>query len=461
VVCGWLAVASLGCAALPPSEPIAQRASAQICADAQPASWPTSPFVRRLLLAKLQLVLSQCMDDAQFLAQYGGLLLENEDAAQALTWLERSLLLDPGNLGAQADHAIALAALGEPEALRALAEAWRERSDIPAGLRERLFPLDPASRYALPNTRLGGFERPQWGLQGEFSAVVGHESNLDRSPRLTELTLTVPEGPLVLPVISQPRQGTATLTSAAIRVGYALGERTILRSSLNLNVRHAVSAPGTNWRQSQWTTEVEHRVAGWRLQADAGIALVGGPLNEPYRLHRFGLAAEIKLKGCGARAGGSHDRREQSATDLLNSSTDLWTANLQCPLPGLSGWLVSVNLSRGDDTPQTAGRPGGPQKLRATGWRISGLVGSNTRIEFHVRDSDVADAEGYSVLLDNNAIRRLSVRQLSLDLSQSLQRFGLPGWSATLQWQRAAQESNIQLFGYRARTVYGGLSRAW
>ncbi len=401
------------------------------------------------------------MENAQFLAQLGGLLLENEDPAQALVWLERSLLLDPGNLGAQADHAIALAELGEPEALRALSEAWRQRSDIPPALRQRLFPVDRARQYALPRVRLGDVQRARWGWQGEISLVAGHESNLDRSPRLSELTLTVPEGPLVLPVVSQPRTGSATLASAIVQGGYALGDRTILRAGLNLNARRAVAEPGTNWVQSQWSNEIEHRGAGWRLQADAGIVWIGGPLNEPYRLHRLGLAAEVQLNGCGVRASGSHDRREQSVTDALNSSTSLWTASLQCPLPGLPRWLASVNFSRGKDTPESADRPGGGQQLRAEGLRVTGQIGADSRLDFYLRDSRVTDASGYSPLLDNNAIRRVKLRQVSIELTHSLQRFGWQGWSATLQWQGATQQSNIQLFGYRADTVYGGLRWAW
>ena len=401
------------------------------------------------------------MDDPQLLAQLGGLLLENDDPTQALVWLERSLLLDPGNLGAQADHAIALAALGEPEALRALSEAWRQRSDIPSGLRERLFPTAPGRQYALPSARLGEPEPPRWGLQGEINVAIGRESNLDRSPRLTELTLTVPEGPLVLPVISEPRTGNASIASAAVQGGYAIGERTVLRSGLNLNVRRAPSEPGTDWHQAQWAAEVEHRGSGWRLQAEGGVVWIGGPLNEPYRLHRFGLAAELMLNVCGVRASGSHDRREQSRTALLNSSTELWTLSLQCPVPGLPSWLVSLNLSAGDDKPDSAERPGGPQRLRAEGLRVSGPLGSATRLDFYLRDSDVADASGYSVLLDNNAIRRQKLRQVSLELNHSLRRFGWQGWSATLQWQTATQRSNIQLFSYRADTVYGGVRWAW
>jgi hypothetical protein len=458
---GLLVLAWLGCAEAQTGPAPSIKPIDPVCVEAQPVVWPSSPLARRLQITRLQMALRQCIEDASFLATLGGLLLEDEDPAQALIWLERSLLLDPGNLGAQADHAIALAALGEPDALKALALGWRDRTDLPPGLRERLFPTDPRRQYALPNVRLGEAPKPIWGLQGDISLLAGRETNLDRSPRLSELTLTVPEGPLVLPVISQPRKGAASIASMFVQGALAVTERTVLRSGVNLNSRRSRSQPSTDWHQAQWATELEYRGSGWRAQVEGGKVWIGGPLNEPYQLQRFGLAAELMFNGCGVRAGLSHDRRKQSATELLNSTTELGSMSVQCPVPGWPRWLVSLNVSRGDDTPQSPDRPGGGQDLRSEGLRVTGQIGEGTRAEIHWRDSRVQDAVGYSVLLENNAIRRLELRQWSVELSQSLRPWGWAGWSASLQWQRATQRSNIQLFGYRADTVYGGLRWAW
>ena len=108
-----------------------------LCGDLSQAAWPTGASARRARLQRLDLVRQLCASHGPFLAALGALWLEEGEPNQALLWLERALLLDPGNLGAQADHALALAALGEPAALAELAKAWAGRTDVPAALRDK------------------------------------------------------------------------------------------------------------------------------------------------------------------------------------------------------------------------------------------------------------------------------------------------------------------------------------
>src|SRR5690606_22160978 len=100
--------------------------------------WPLTLAGRQVLLRRLEAMRERCMDRPAFLAMLGGAWLEDGDPAQALVWLERALLLDPDSLPARADHALALAALGEPAALRELALEWQRRPDMPALLRARI-----------------------------------------------------------------------------------------------------------------------------------------------------------------------------------------------------------------------------------------------------------------------------------------------------------------------------------
>jgi tetratricopeptide (TPR) repeat protein len=136
------------------------KAADTTCSQAASQTWPATDTLRRGEVQRLERLLPACIDNPMFLATLGGLLLEQGDAEQALIWLERSLLIDPGNLGAQADHALTLAALGEPKALEQLTRAWQARTDLPPLLRDRLFPKlqagpDPGEAGAQRHARVG------------------------------------------------------------------------------------------------------------------------------------------------------------------------------------------------------------------------------------------------------------------------------------------------------------------
>ena len=440
-----------------------RHANAQACALAAPAVWPATPIARREQIDRMQIAVRLCIEEPDFLAVLGALLLEDGEPAQALTWLERALLLDPGNLGAQADHVLALAELGEPEGLRALTRQWRARTDIPRGLRDKLYRPDSAQLTALPSVRFGQpvREGATWGTQVEISLLSGRESNLDRSPRLTELTLSIPEGPLVLPVVSEPREGSATLGTALLQAAYSPWQGTVLRSALNLNARRANSERTTDWNQAQWVVEWLQRGEGWRTQIDVAGSSIGGPLNEPYSLNRTSASAEVSIFECAARASYIEEKRTQSISATLNSTSTVAVVGLLCPLPRLPSWTFSVALNDGRDEPHSIERPGGRQRLGVTLIRLFGTVGIDTQIDLNQRTASVRDSEGYSILLDNDAVRRVTLRQLSVELAQPLRRFGWPGFTALAQWQSARQTSNLKLFTYRADSLYGGLRWTW
>jgi len=433
------------------------------CARLAPSTWPSGVTSRRLHLVRMRLGLQTCIVDADFLAAFGGLLLEDGDAAQALTWLERALLLDPGNLGAQADHALALAATGEPDALRELSVRLLARSDLPVRLRAKLNPAPAANLYRLPQARLGVALAPrrQWGVQGEVNLQLGHESNLDRSPRLTELTLSIPEGPLVLPVISTPRSAAATLATSSFQLAVSPVDGWVFRSGLNLNLRRSVAEPATDWRQVQWGNQASFGGRHWAGQVDASSAWIGGPLNEPYRLRRLGASVDAVANGCRARLGYAHEERRPSVSASLEAVTSVWALDLRCALPMAPGWAVSAGYSQGQDRPRSIERPGGLQRLQTSGLRVVGPLGSQTQIDLGLRLSQVRDELGYSVLLERNAVRRVNVQQASAELVHALDSYGWAGLSATLQWQQLLQGSNLKLFAYRARSTYAGLRWAW
>ena len=422
------------------------------CRLIAPVVWPTTPVARRVEIDRLLPLRPSCIDSPGYLAVLGALLMEDGEVEEARLWLERSLLLDPDNLGAQADHALALSMLGEPAALQELASSWRGRSDLPPTLRAKLFPPSRDSLYALPVVRLGLPDRRRLGAQGEASLALGYETNLDRSPRLAELTLTIPEGPVVLPVTSRPRSGFAVLGAASAQVAYAPWESTVLRTGLSLNARGAASERGTDWQQLQWATEAVQRGVGWLAQIDGSTAWIGGGLSEPYRIARLGTAGEVQVSQCHARLSLAYEKRVQSRTASLDGTLGAWAADLLCAVPGAAAWNVSVSVSDGRDRPDAAERPGGEQTLRTVGARVVGLLNPATRVDLSWRANRVDDASGYSVLLENDARRRLTLQLLSVQLSHALASYGLPGLTATpaMAGQRA-RPATSQLFAYQGR----------
>jgi tetratricopeptide (TPR) repeat protein len=427
--------------------------------------WPTTARARAAQLEVHLRVLPACLEDAPFLAVLGALLLEDGQAEQAVLWLERSLLLDPNNLGAQADFAIALATLGEPGPAAALWAAWAERGDVPAALRERLRAATGRDRFALPPARFGrDLAASRWRQQGEISLMAGHEDNLDRSPRLTELTLTIADGPIVLPVTSTPRGGGAALLSASYQFAYAASSRVVVRSGVSASGRQSSREPATDWRQYQWASSAAYQRAEQRLQFDALVAWVEGPLGEPFRQTRLSLSGEQEALGCRAKLGAEAEQRRQSRSVELDAGYRGWAAGVQC-----DAWRGRIGLSwlsrGGTDEPDAPSRPGGKQRIRSDALRLTALLPADIKLELSGRYSRSDDSVGYSPLLESNAIRTIRLRQFGVDLSWPVARY-LPGvWrteiDAVLQLQGSRQSSNLTLFGYRADSGYLGLRWSW
>ena len=426
-----------------------------------PVTWPTSGIVRRAHIIRLELARPQCIDHPAFLAVLGALLLEDGDAEQALIWLERSLLLDPGDLGTQADHALALAQLGQPAALTELARAWQGRSDLPPALRDKLFPPDTRISMALPPAKLGGTVAPVWSLYREVSLMGGYEDNLDHSPRLTELTLTTSEGPVVLPVISQPRSGTALQSSGSFQLAWTPSAATAVRSGLSVNARTAPNDGPTDWQHVQWAVNASRSWAWWRAQAELASTWVGGRLTEPYRLLRFGVSAEARVWACRTRLTADVEQRVQSDTRTLDGQSSSLTFNQLCPVTSLPGWTWTVALRRGIDRPDSPERPGGLQKSWSAGLRLAGPIGPDTRLDASLRSSAIRDAEGYSGLQQSGAIRNQRQFQWAVEASHRLDPATWPGAEIVVQWNQVRQGSNLELFQYNARSLYGGVRWAW
>ncbi|WP_395698899.1 hypothetical protein [Aquabacterium sp.] len=429
------------------------------------SAWPRTPVARRALLHRFEILRPQCMTHAPFLAVLGALWLEEGEPAQAMVWLERSLMLQPEQLGAQADHALALAALGETAARDALAQQWAHRADVPPALLQRLNqrPVAKSSdqpggggQSATPANTVDG-----WVFYSEASALSGYESNLSYSPRLNELTLTPPnEPPVTLSVSSRPRRGAALVTEQSGQLAYSPRQGMIVQAGVQGSIRHAPSESSTDWHHIQVVGAVSQQWDLWRGGLQASVTQVGGALSEAYQLARFGVSVDREAIGCGIRLTieGENRKHEQTASQDGRTVGALWSQ--QCPLPG-NNWVWGFALRRSVDSPVDPSRPGGVQRQTSLGLRLAGALNGRYRLELGWRSGLVTDSAGYNVLIRDGAIRRLNQHQFSLELARSLQLSWMQGAEGLIQVTAARQLSNLPIFPYTGVSVYGGLRWRW
>lgn len=451
----------------PANSPAPSSTRIPACTALLPQPWPTTVVERRLHLSRLEASRDACIGDAGFVAALGALWLEDGDPEQALIWLERALMLDPGQPGVLADHALVLAALGEPTALRELAAAWRNRSDVPPALRSRILAaLDPQAAMQLPPARLGrGALVPQPARsrsRGEASVLVGHENNLAVSPRLNELTLTPPdEEPIVLPVISAPRRGAALKADLSWQTAWAPAPGNVVRAGLGASMRSAPGESSTDWHQLQGAVGYTRQWNGWSATAVADAMWFGGALTEPYGLLRTRLVLERNGENCSHASQIEADMRRQSSTHSADSLTTVLAWRLQCRPAERRDWQWSLALRASVDRPTDQTRPGGEQHGQGLVLRLEHRPSAILRIDLSLGGLRLSDREGYNPLLENNARRRQTQSFVTLEFSRSLDLRWMPGAEAVLQLTRYQQASNLALFRHDGYTAYTGLRWPW
>lgn len=434
------------------------------CAALAQMPWPTTAIARRAHLQRLESARTQCIRHAGLLAALGALCLEEGEPNQALIWLERALMLDPGSLGAQADMALALAALGEPTALSDLIKSWSARTDIPLALRNKLASVSGLSvAVSLPAVRLGRQKEAQWASHREATVLLGYESNLDHSPRLAEITLTPPDGPIDLALLNPlaPRRGMALLTDLSWQVARSQQAGQVWRAGISLGTRAAPTDRSTDWHHMQWAASGSQQWGPWRGQLELSGTWIAGPLSEPYRLLRVTASGDRNALGCMLRLAMEVETRTQSQTASADGRTVGIHWSNQCPLPGSEAWTWGAALRASVDQPASVVRPGGNQRLAGLGARLSGTLVHGIRLDASVKLSHVRDDDGYSPLLENNARRQLNQSQWSLELTKPIESAALVGAEGIVQLQGIRQTSNLSVFRYTGISGYTGLRWAW
>ena len=395
----------------------------------------------------------QCSNDPRYLAYRGAVLNALGKADEGAALLEQALLIDPALAGAQIDYAEALAATGDAPGAIALLQDLLARPDVPAALRphliRRLSAFEALQRFdALTGLRVAiGRE---WQGTASVSVRAGHDSNLNSAPSREALTLTFPGGDAVL-LLSEgfrARGGAVGLVEASGQAARRLEGGAALHFFGEGRARFSPSNGDTNYQQGQL-------MAGWSKPVNSGEVLVAAGLtrlhyggDDIYGAARLAVTRDWTVKDCRPRLGAEGEWRRYPAASELDGRFLGLTAGLACLL---GSNRITAGVRGGRDMAHRD-RPGGDQRQLDLRLAWLGAVGSGTLLADLVL-SHQRDQEGYSPLLENNAVRRLLRASLRLEYAYPV----AAGWSVLVTADGTLQRSNLELFDIAGRAVYLGL----
>jgi hypothetical protein len=445
-----------------------QPAAAGTACPLQPSyPLPTAQADLRDLAGRLDSVASEkaCLGDAFFHAWRGAVLLALGEPAAAIEPLERALLTRPDLPAAELDLAVALEAVGDTRSAAGLFAELQRRTDLPEPLRAAL-ERHQAQMASAPS-------RATWRNRVQISSLVGYDTNLNNAPAATELTLTLPQGNVTLPLASTSlaRAGGVWLNTlqwqglrpAGKSVWLLQGELRA-RNTGDADTAYQQADVAATWLQApeethQWIA----RMGATHLRFGGRSLLSTQRVGLQYQWPRISqnLAGADAFAQCRPAAGLELEQRGYPATPEFDGLYRAAIVGLQCTpdLPGVSP-VFYLQLRLGRDRPDDATRPGGSQtrnELRMQ-WEMplpspwQGVFGPG-RLGLNWASAWQTDSTGYSPLLSNNAVRQVQRHAMQAEANFSLG----GGLSAIFSSELSRQKSNLEVFKSNQRSVYLGL----
>jgi hypothetical protein len=374
--------------------------------------------------------------EAQAQAAYEAALaaLQQQRWGQAELLLERALMFQPEHAQALLQLATLLAQRDRLESAQALIAMLLQDPRTPPAHRRQLqalldstHPAPPVSAKASAALNLAETLDPPGRTQ--LLLTVGRSRNPLGTTSATQLTLTLPEGPVALPLATQ-----AQATAVA-----------------SLALHHQTPGGFEIYAQTQATGLPQARTAS--------RFAIAGPLGQPD--HLWSLGTQTTLDGTtrhnAAFVKTLADSPTQAPTTQLTAS--LWHE----PNLGRSGWLLRAQRSflPHASIPLTAwgeyehSGQGAPGALRSGVQASAGLA---PRWQLQSLLQAQADTSGYSPLLKNNAPRRLLSLQAELEY-----RWPEPvlGGQASASAYVARRWSNLPLFAWQDHGLRLSWLRQW
>lgn len=424
----------------------------EACTPAPQARAATTPEQLRSVLPQELHKLPECQQDSAWLAWVGWALNQNGRYAEAVDYLERSLMLEPGPLRVQMDYAIALAGSGDGMASIQLMQSLLQEPLLPEPLRATL--AREVARWSAPDEPQG------WRHSGYVSAKLGHDTNLLGTPDLSSLSLTIQGQNVQLPLdASYARQPG---NYARSDLGWA-ARKGPWQVSASLGARAGVHSGEGRLSQAQGLAE--YAVSSHYVGANAAVF----SSDTGTRFRTAGLSGGLQwgVNSCSIRSGLELQERRLQDNRILSGTYVGVLLQHTCETRTDNQWpmgmqFLQASLRLGEDRPQQPERAGGPQQQ---GMLRLVAVGKGLR----ARDQWLVDAEvylqmdamGYSPLLLDSARRRISRQAMRAEYSFPLTEAGSQGWQLAMgvEWQR--QSANLVLFQQRNKGAYMALRTQW
>lgn len=398
---------------------------------------------------QLSPLMSQCLQSSEYFALLGAALLNIDQLADALEALERSLLLDPANGGAQIDYAEALFRQGQLFSALELNQQILARDDVP----EFLNPMLQQRQNDWRNlTR-------QMSVTGDLMA--GFDTNLNGAPSPDQITLTLSGDSVVLPLNEQYRPIEGAYANLRLSARYRQlapahqhnvsvdlrGRVSKDQDSdlLQLDTRYAFIKPEQN-RSWQLNTGMSHLFFGGSPLYTATEA--GGRYVFP---SSFSLTPVDSCKPFGSLAGQHQLFHNQSRLNAIESKL---SAGLNCQLQlGSVRQQLVPELSILNNDPIKEGRPGDSRHgwQFNLDWQLPMLQGTVTA---QLNHTQMQDSDGYSPLLADDAERWLKRSYLLVQYRKTLN----DRTTVLLNAYHQRQRSNLELFRSRDSSLEIGIS---
>lgn len=375
--------------------------------------------------------------------------LDRGEFGQARSQLEQLVALRPDHAGAWIDLALACRYSGDTDAAIEHLGYVRQRFPLSPELEQRI-DLWHAQWLAPPPQPGNG----RW--QSELQFAAGYDSNANSGLALSQITLTLPDSSVTLPLDPSYRARGDTFTQLDYSGrGPAAGGRL---------------TPFVLLRHRQYAHESDQDQTD--LQAGAIYPFAAGPagrhwqaiaIAQHYRLgghtlsdsQRLVLQQLRPLADCLLVLGGEIENRQYRQLTL--GGTLFWlSGGYGCgsQAGGQTDNQTSAWVRLGREEPHAADRPGGGYSAIEATFQAARTLSGGQRVLAVWQIGHVVDDGGYSPVLANNASRRITRHHLHLALRQPLR----GGWDARLSLDLQHQQSNLSLFEQNVHQAMLGLS---
>lgn len=364
---------------------------------------------------------------------------------QAGIIFERILLEQPWRLGVWLDYALSLQQMGNNDSARAIYQSLLKQNPpehLVPWLKKQIQIMSPQSE--------------DWQYAGAITLLTGHDSNLNRAPAASTLTLTMPSGTLlVLPLsgVSRASAGASQLARfdwQALRQGATAGDW-LLQAAFNTRLSPDIS--GQNYLQSSiglahsWTSASSDNYHA--ILTAQNLRYNGQDIQRTLRagLYQWQHGQTVGQADCSVSYGAEWEMLAYPSVTELNGQYFGVAADLGCKTDIAWQLLLRAGIDQAEHQ-----RPGGDQQRAELRGQLGDRLGAGKWLAL-TELTWLRDKDGYNPLLDNNATRDIRHWLVKLEYQHPIG----AGLHAVASAETFRQYSNLPLFAMRGKAAWIGV----